>query len=680
MAEVFKFPVKLELILLYLTSATIAQNITQPSQSEGNGLVGWQSNPAQRGTTNILESCILTIIACTWTIHHPNVPSQKPKTMLGNFLHHLKWMTFTILVPEFILAQALDERLWVSRNWSILKRNNAKLDKHFASQRRPFDLTYEENRGWSKKHLHFANMGGFRIDLMSNTRSRNKATAIFPLTSGELIQYLEVEDSQSDQSPAIPEPTTTESTTTEPTRTESTTAKPTTTEPTTAKAPEFGEAPISVAHIDRMVKREAIVKTIAFLQILWILLSAIARAYLHHPISQLEIMTVAFATCAVITYIIRWNKPQNVEIWIELPSTYKDLRELYEPYRFFDLIKDRKPNGDWKSRRPYFRNDTLRPSHVNRTFLPCLILFMVIIGLLHVIAWNFSFPSNVEKVMWRVASVASAGIPPLLLICSSFVSWLFVWVGDSFVSKGERDMPPEPKHFKNFCICILKEAKNEADDEIKKIEEREETRNTRSKTSTEARKATEATEAMEAREKKELEKVKEAMEAMEARKKKELEKVKEAMENSQKLLNGPECYLKIFSLPVLERMITFVGMNWNGLYSGDFGSTFQLDKIDFFSDRLEELKDHLDKQGSIQQEILTSYDDNYYKVDTFPRKTAKWRRREMSDNISRVAMPFIMVFYTLARLIIIALAFSCLRAMPAGVYETTWTNYLPKLD
>ncbi|KAI1479912.1 hypothetical protein F4774DRAFT_111073 [Daldinia eschscholtzii] len=728
MANVFQFPVKPELILLYLTSATIAQNTTQPSQSEGNGLVGWQSNPAQRGTTNIIESCILTIIACTWTIHHPNVPSQKPKTMWGNFLHHLKWMTFTILVPEFILAQALDERLWVSRNWSILKRSNAKFDKHFASQRGPFDLTYEENCGWSKKHLYYANMGGFRInltndaedfswlkkhiyyanmggfriDLMSNTRSRNKATAIFPLTSGELIQYLGIKDSRSDQSPTTTEPTTTEPTTaepttaepttaeptiteptiteptitepttaeptTEPTITEPTTAEPTTepttaeptrteptrteptrTEPTTTKVPELVEAPISEAHIDRMVKREAIAKTIAFLQILWILLSAIARAYLHHPISQLEIMTVAFATCAVITYIIRWNKPQNVEICIELPTTYEDLREFYEPYRFNFYMKSKKPNEYRVNRGPYFRNDTLRPYHVNRTFLPCLILFMVVIGLLHVLAWEFSFPSNVEKIMWRVASLASAGIPLLLLICSSLVSWLLVRISDFFMSESEKkQMLQKAEHFTTFCIFILNSIGGDASHECGQASGTG-SGNTRGK----------------------VEQLKTLTDAMKP--------TDDNQENPEGSPNKPESYHDIFTPHILREMINFVYMNWNGFKSGNFGNIFR-DNIDDFLGSLKELKEYLTTRGGIEQEILASYDNDSYKIDIFPGRTAKWRRREMGDNISRVAMPLITAFYTLARLIIIAVAFSSLRAMPAGVYETTWTSYLPKWD
>ena len=154
------------------------------------------------------------------------------------------------------------------------------------------------------------------------------------------------------------------------------------------------------------------------------------------------------------------------------------------------------------------------------------------------------------------------------------------------------------------------------------------------------------------------------------------------MNDAQKKLQDPgnnlKSYHDILTALILKEMVTFVYMNWNSLES-KFPANV-LNNIDAFLESLRDLEEYIGKRGSIEQEILATYDDNFYKIGIFPRKTAKWRRREMSDNISRVVMPLITAFYTLARLIIIALAFSCLRAMPAGVYETTWTNYLPKLD
>jgi len=66
--------------LALLLSCGAAQNTTsvsQPSQAR----VGWQAGPTQRGTLTIVWSCVATIITCTWSILHLNVPNRK--TALG---------------------------------------------------------------------------------------------------------------------------------------------------------------------------------------------------------------------------------------------------------------------------------------------------------------------------------------------------------------------------------------------------------------------------------------------------------------------------------------------------------------------------------------------------------------------------------------------------------------------
>lgn len=39
-----------------------------------------------------------------------------------------------------------------------------------------------------------------------------------------------------------------------------------------------------------------------------------------------------------------------------------------------------------------------------------------------------------------------------------------------------------------------------------------------------------------------------------------------------------------------------------------------------------------------------------------------------------------LVLYFIARLSIIAIAFSCFRAMPSSVYVTAWTKYIPTVE
>jgi hypothetical protein len=70
--------------------------------------VGWQANPGRRGTLNIVENCIFTIVACTWSVQHLNVPSPDDD-FWKKILRKFKWALLTIIFPEFLMAHAIFE-------------------------------------------------------------------------------------------------------------------------------------------------------------------------------------------------------------------------------------------------------------------------------------------------------------------------------------------------------------------------------------------------------------------------------------------------------------------------------------------------------------------------------------------------------------------------------------------
>jgi hypothetical protein len=114
------------------------------------------SAPNARGTLNILWSCFFTIIACTWTIQHLNVPEQPNEQRsrdqrwyetwrsLKSLWRSIKWMLITIVAPEYIFGKAL-----------------ADLYAAIESKRRMQIFAKEDGVEWGLTHAFFANMGGF---------------------------------------------------------------------------------------------------------------------------------------------------------------------------------------------------------------------------------------------------------------------------------------------------------------------------------------------------------------------------------------------------------------------------------------------------------------------------------------------------------------------------------------
>src|SRR5712671_4535643 len=70
---------------------------------------------------------------------------------------------------------------------------------------------------------------------------------------------------------------------------------------------------ISKAEIEDRSKGDAISKSVAILQTGWFVTQCIARALQGLPITELELVTVAFATLNFVIYLLWWDKPLNVQ-------------------------------------------------------------------------------------------------------------------------------------------------------------------------------------------------------------------------------------------------------------------------------------------------------------------------------------------------------------------------------
>jgi hypothetical protein len=444
------------LLAVWIPTAAQAQNFTSSSSNNVVMKIGWQNSPNQRGTLTILWSCLSTIIACTWTILHLNVPGTS-ETNGYKILRKAKWMLVTILFPEFLFSKAVcelqmaiddlnamakkKELLGSKFQWRVefggrlqilynlfhffSKGPVAKLsgvkeketetkqgqvqksDKHTRKQtgsvypspnlHDPQDWTHEE-RTWTLAHSYFANMGGLQRHhprpktLLRKGGSSCKEEIPNPITAYALVNCCVGSDH--DPLPALY---------------------------------------LEKDDIDDKAKADWFLKSIAIAQIFWLLLSVIVRAGTRMPITQLEICTSAFSLLAIATYIANWSKPKDVGTPIRFKisaDTYQCEAWKYygEPYlrRLYWPSQSGKHDIDGPVIKPLpectrIENDFVRLEG----FLPPMNITMAIstaiFGGLHSLAWYFSFPTKTEMMIWMVASVLSATIPLATLLANIIV-------------------------------------------------------------------------------------------------------------------------------------------------------------------------------------------------------------------------------------------------------------------
>jgi hypothetical protein len=398
------------------------QNPTISAASGTDVKLGWQDGPNLRGTLTLVWSCLSTMIACTWTILHLNVPGPHDDawTKTGR---KAKWMFITILFPEFVFSKsicelqmavddlhAMNEKKDVTR-WEVSygpglqllhklfhvfdspsrpgtnsRKKSSRKRKATTQESPPQAKTVPELSGlsndpeflpaerlWTLCHSYFANMGGLR-------RYHNSTFA--PITSHALVNCCV--GTGHDPLPSLV---------------------------------------LQEKDINDKNKSDWLMRTIAVGQISWLILSVIVRAAKKLPISQLEICTTAFAILAVATYIANWSKPKDIEVPIKfklVEDTYDCEANKYQGESFFHrLIKpSRVLKGEKYSR---IWNDYVRLEG----FMPPMAINMAIstlvFGGLHCLAWNFEFPTKAELMIWMIGSVASATIPTTTLIVNVMV-------------------------------------------------------------------------------------------------------------------------------------------------------------------------------------------------------------------------------------------------------------------
>ncbi|KAL1855659.1 hypothetical protein Daus18300_011040 [Diaporthe australafricana] len=175
-------------------------------------------------------------------------------------------------------------------------------------------------------------------------------------------------------------------------------------------------------------KADWFLKSIAMLQITWLSLSIAFRGVTGLPVTQLEIATIAFAVMALFAYMANWWKPKDVSQatilqsigWCSEPRTGATFERTVS---FIDLLRspaDAAESSQGVRNTKRVENDYVWVESDQRSMFILSAVSSLVFGGLHCLAWNFEFPTRIELICWRVASLTSA-ILPLTALTMSFI-------------------------------------------------------------------------------------------------------------------------------------------------------------------------------------------------------------------------------------------------------------------
>ncbi|KDR78848.1 hypothetical protein GALMADRAFT_118323 [Galerina marginata CBS 339.88] len=362
--------------------------------------------PNRRSVWDILWSCLTTIFACSWISIHPNIPA--PCEIWWKISRRrLELMFWTLIAPELTI-------LWAMRQWYGARS----LAREYHGQ------------GWTKTHGHFLQMGGFLL-----YKGDAAQETLIPETFKRLLQNGKI------NFPSITQ-----------------------------------------EKIQDRSKGDGLSKALVVIQTSWFIVQCIARGVQKLDITQLEIVTLAFSLLNGFMYFLWWDKPLDVRCAVPVylldqPSqpitigqdppndTDKSIfRRIYSsviqisglrvsfvswcrsgPSQAWNTIKDAeilskllaapvylvfylftRPLDMSNSRRTLssggMRVSTFYSIDVGKDLYRSYTIsasMAVVFGAIHCIAWSSTFPSDKERVYWRIASVVISSVPCTMIIAGS---------------------------------------------------------------------------------------------------------------------------------------------------------------------------------------------------------------------------------------------------------------------
>lgn len=69
----------------------------------GSDVVDWQPNPSSRGTSDILSTCLITLLLCVWTAVHMNIHLE---SFWKSQMRKVGWLMLALLAPEMVAYTA----------------------------------------------------------------------------------------------------------------------------------------------------------------------------------------------------------------------------------------------------------------------------------------------------------------------------------------------------------------------------------------------------------------------------------------------------------------------------------------------------------------------------------------------------------------------------------------------
>jgi hypothetical protein len=189
------------------------------------------------------------------------------------------------------------------------------------------------------------------------------------------------------------------------------------------------EAAFSRRNISDKGKADSVAKALLFVQIVWMCLQCLGRTLNGLPVTLLEGHLLIQILFAIVVHMCWWHKPLDVSEPLRLPL-YLSPDALARSYICIgpgravhsraDFLTEEVSTGGFF--RMFFRAGYDGLSYHSRQTEAMAALVGIINGGLHLIAWNSHFPTDTERLLWRISAFSAGGLFPIAMLWVSTLS------------------------------------------------------------------------------------------------------------------------------------------------------------------------------------------------------------------------------------------------------------------
>ena len=372
----------------------------------------WSPSVGRRSTLDLVQACVLTLILCSWTAVHPDIPTGEMQRKWK--YEKLLCALCALLAPEIILWIAFDE-LWESRLIYLELEAESKIEVIFPANPLSSNSNQNTDEGWIKTSMPrlWRTLCGTWRTLCGTWRTLCRPWhMVFPpgLEGGFYIEMggFELVSALSEERDLPSE------------------FKGRVTPRGAIELAQHGLLPVvPLALINDQSKSDKLAKFLVCLQAGWMIAQCIARVAQSLPLTLLELHTVMHAVYAFLIFLVWIKKPHDVMVTTKVKVDDKMLKilegivrdespgfKLIEPVKSRTMAVERSSCGLSQSKK----------SPISESVMACLAFPLY--GGVHLAAWNVHFPSNLERILWIASAISIAGLPFMTIAVEFLLTWI----------------------------------------------------------------------------------------------------------------------------------------------------------------------------------------------------------------------------------------------------------------